>query len=248
METPAEQMPTGWTNKPALLRMFFHYHSAEAQLAWCHGIDNPELLLMRTPESGDMAYIITSGGRFYWGHLMVDPMAEITKPKTWPEILRALATQGEKGLRMKELRQVREVEEEPQEEEMPTGWTNSPSLLEGFFHYHSAEAYLARCHGLDDGKILLMTTPESGDMGYIFTSGGRFYWSDLMIDHIAEVTKPKTWPAILCALATRGEKGLRMKMLRPVREYEEGPWEEEMVDEGPDLFIPPPDAPSTSEK
>lgn len=62
---------------------------------------------MTTPDSGDMAYIITSGGRFYWGHLMIDRMAEISKPETLPEILRALATGGEKALRMKMIRPVR---------------------------------------------------------------------------------------------------------------------------------------------
>ncbi|RHZ55797.1 uncharacterized protein CDV56_100120 [Aspergillus thermomutatus] len=133
-------------------------------------------------------------------------------------------------------------------EGMPPGWTNDPALLEGFFDYDSGEAYLARCHGLNDPKLLLMTTPDTGDMGYIITSGGRFYWGDLMIDHIAEITKPKTWPAILRALATQGEKGLRMKFLRPVKEVEEEPQEEEIMVEGQGLSVPSrSDVPSTSE-
>lgn len=96
-----------------------------------------------------------------------------------------------------------------------------------------------------------MTTPETGEMGYIITSGGRFYWGDLMTDYIFEITRPKTWPEILRTIATRGEKGLRMKRLRPVRDVEVFE-EEEMSDEGPALFVPPPDvpqdAPSTPEK
>lgn len=75
-------------------------------------------------------------------------------------------------------------------------------------------------------------------MGYIITSGGRFYWGDLMVDHIAEITKPRTWPEILRALATKGERGLRMKVLRPVVVDEE-PWEEEeMRFEGQDCPTP----------
>jgi hypothetical protein len=52
-----------------------------------------------------------------------------------------------------------------------------------------------------------MTTPDTGDMGYIITSGGRFYWGDLMIDHIAEITKPRTWPEILRVLTAKGGQG-----------------------------------------
>ncbi|KAF7160198.1 hypothetical protein CNMCM5623_005713 [Aspergillus felis] len=137
METPAEDIPKGWTNDPALFEGFFFYESAEAHLARCHGINDPKPLLRTTPDTGDMAYIITSGGRFYWGHLMVDCMAEITKPKTWPEILRALATKGEKGLKMKILRPVL-VDEDPRGEKtivegqgpsVPSG-SDVPSTLE----------------------------------------------------------------------------------------------------------------------
>jgi hypothetical protein len=89
-----------------------------------------------------------------------------------------------------------------------------------------------------------MTTPDTGDMGYIITSGGRFYWGDLIIDHIAEITKPRTWPEILRTLATQGERGLRMKALRPVVMDEE-----EMVVEGQGPSFPSSsDVPSTSEK
>ncbi|KAF4221535.1 hypothetical protein CNMCM5878_008783 [Aspergillus fumigatiaffinis] len=129
-------------------------------------------------------------------------------------------------------------------EAIPEGWTNDPRFFEGFFFYDSAEAHLARCHGMNDPKLLLMTTPDTGDMGYIITSGGRFYWGDLMIDHIAEITKPRTWPEILRTLATQGERGLRMKALRPVVVDEE-----EMVVEGQGPSVPSgSDVPSTSEK
>ncbi|EAW16686.1 uncharacterized protein NFIA_060420 [Aspergillus fischeri NRRL 181] len=77
-----------------------------------------------------------------------------------------------------------------------------------------------------------MTSPDTGDMAYIITSGGRFFRGDLMIDHIFEITKSRTWPEILRALATKGERELRMKVLRPVVVDEE-PWEEEeMMVEG----------------
>ncbi|GAQ02733.1 hypothetical protein ALT_0054 [Aspergillus lentulus] len=133
--------------------------------------------------------------------------------------------------------------------DIPKGWTNNPRLFEGFFDYDSAEAHLARRHGINDPKPLLMTSPDTGDMGYIITSGGRFYWGDLMVDHIAEITKPRTWPEILRALATKGERGLRMKVLRPVVVDEE-PWEEEEMiveGQGPSV-VSSSDVPSTSEK
>ncbi|GIK06029.1 hypothetical protein Aspvir_010147 [Aspergillus viridinutans] len=133
-------------------------------------------------------------------------------------------------------------------EDIPKGWTNDPALFEGFFVYDSAEAQRARRHGIKDPKPLLMTTPDTGDMGYIITSEGRFYWGDLMIDHIAEITRPRTWPEILRVLATKGDKGLRKKLVRPVVVDEE-PWEEEMVAEGQAPSVPSStDVPSTSEK
>ncbi|GFF55833.1 hypothetical protein IFM51744_08737 [Aspergillus udagawae] len=92
-----------------------------------------------------------------------------------------------------------------------------------------------------------MATPDTGDMGYIITSGGRFYWGDLMIGHIAEITKPRTWPEILRVLTTKGAKGLRKKFVQRVVVDEE-PWEEEMS-EGQGPSVPSStDVPATSEK
>ncbi|GFF25862.1 hypothetical protein IFM61606_09566 [Aspergillus udagawae] len=120
-------------------------------------------------------------------------------------------------------------------------------VLRRVFDYHSAEAHLARHHGINDPKPLLMTTPDTGDMGYIITSGGRFYWGDLMIDHIAEITKPRTWPEILRVLTTKGAKCLRKKFVQRVVVDEE-PWEEEMS-EGQGPSVPSStDVPATSEK
>lgn len=137
-----------------------------------------------------------------------------------------------------------------QAKNMPEGWTNDPSELEGFFSPGSGEADLAQCHGLRDIKLLVMGTRDSGDMQYIIKSGRRYYWGNLMIDYIFEITNPKTFPAILRALATKGDSGLKYRKLQQVETVEMEPREQRVVEEeGPRLFVPyNPNAPSVSDK
>ncbi|KAE8311563.1 hypothetical protein BDV41DRAFT_578456 [Aspergillus transmontanensis] len=136
--------------------------------------------------------------------------------------------------------------------DIPEGWTNDPKQLERFFYPGSGEAHLAQCHGLRDIKLLLMGTPESGEMQYIIKSGGRHYWGDLMIDYIFETMRPKTFPAILRVLATKGDSGLKYRKLKQVEAFEMESREQRVVEEEEeeeDLFVPyNPDAPSESDK
>ncbi|KAB8223475.1 hypothetical protein BDV33DRAFT_200452 [Aspergillus novoparasiticus] len=136
-------------------------------------------------------------------------------------------------------------------EEMSEEWTNDPKQLERFFYPGSGEAHLAQCHGLRGIEILLMGTPESGETQYMSKSGGRYYWGDLMIDYSFEITKPKTFPAILRALATDGDTGLKYRKLKQVEAFEMEPREQMMVEEEEEegLFVPyNPDASSESNK
>ncbi|RAH71455.1 uncharacterized protein BO66DRAFT_390996 [Aspergillus aculeatinus CBS 121060] len=60
-----------------------------------------------------MDYIITSGGRYYWGHFMLeDHLSEITRPTTFAGNLNALATKGFRGLRLKTLKMFK-IDEKP---------------------------------------------------------------------------------------------------------------------------------------
>ncbi|PYI18165.1 hypothetical protein BO99DRAFT_433783 [Aspergillus violaceofuscus CBS 115571] len=132
---------------------------------------------------------------------------------------------------------------ETQPEPMPEGWTNDPHLLDIYFSPETREAHMARCCGLEDAELVLMGTPESGEMHFIITAGGKFYWGHFMIDYLGEITRPKTFPEILHVLGVKGLKGLRMKYLEPVWTYEEEE-EEEEEEGGPRLFVPvDPDAP-----
>ncbi|KAE8340198.1 hypothetical protein BDV24DRAFT_164647 [Aspergillus arachidicola] len=133
-------------------------------------------------------------------------------------------------------------------EDIPEGWTNDPKQLERFFYPGSGEAHLAQCHGLRDIKLLLMGTPESGEMQYIIKSGGRYYSGDLMIDYIFEITKPKTFPAILRVLVTKGDTGLKYRKPKQVEAFVMEPREQGVVkeEEDPRLFVPY--APSESDK
>lgn len=60
-----------------------------------------------------MDYIITSGGRYYWGDFMLeDHLSEITRPTTFAGILNALATKGFSGMRLKALKMLK-IDEKP---------------------------------------------------------------------------------------------------------------------------------------
>ncbi|PYH92830.1 hypothetical protein BO71DRAFT_410683 [Aspergillus ellipticus CBS 707.79] len=126
-------------------------------------------------------------------------------------------------------------------EDTPSGWTNDPNRLSRAFQPDSGEIYLARCHGLEDIGVLFLNTSDSGEMGYIITSGNHYYIGDLMSDHIFEITKPCTLPEIARVIAAEGESELRC---RKVKFVEWIPWEPQEVVEGPSLFVPPPNPPS----
>lgn len=99
---------------------------------------------------------------------------------------------------------------------MPDGWTNDPKELEGYFSPNSQEVEFARDHGLGDVSLLLVNTRDTGNLGFIITSGGRYYWGDFMIDYLFEITQPKTFSAILCRLAQGGITALGMKRMKQI--------------------------------
>lgn len=80
----------------------------------------------------------------------------------------------------------------------------------------------AREHGLKEVTLLLMNTPDSGQLGFIIESEGRYYFGDLMIDYLHEIRKPKTFPEILRCLDEGGVGALRTRVLKkvPVEEGE----------------------------
>lgn len=78
----------------------------------------------------------------------------------------------------------------------------------------------ARQHGLNEVTLLLFNTPDTGDFGFIIESGGRYYFGDLMIDYLHEITKPKTFLGILRCLDEGGVKALRTSVLKKVPQKE----------------------------
>ncbi|KAE8315422.1 hypothetical protein BDV41DRAFT_574796 [Aspergillus transmontanensis] len=101
---------------------------------------------------------------------------------------------------------------------VPEGWTCDPDDLEGFFVPGTAEWEMAQDYGLIDVTLVLMETPESGEMGFIIFSGGRYYWGDLMADSMFQITRPTTLPGIMRALDEKGFRGLRQKEIKPAME------------------------------
>ncbi|KAB8204223.1 hypothetical protein BDV34DRAFT_226608 [Aspergillus parasiticus] len=108
----ATRVPEGWTCDPDDLRRFFRPGTARWEMARYYGLTDPTLVLMETPDSGEMGYIIFSKGRYYGGDLMSDSMFEITRPKTLPGIIRAIGENDFQGLRKKELKPMELMMEE----------------------------------------------------------------------------------------------------------------------------------------
>ncbi|GMF76740.1 unnamed protein product [Aspergillus oryzae] len=100
----AARIPEGWTCDPGYLQRFFRPGTGRRDMAQYYGLTDPTLVLMETPDTGSMGYIIFSGGRYYGGDLMSDYMFEITRPTTFPEILRAIDEQDFRGLRKKKIK------------------------------------------------------------------------------------------------------------------------------------------------
>ncbi|PYH86048.1 hypothetical protein BO82DRAFT_397798 [Aspergillus uvarum CBS 121591] len=123
--------------------------------------------------------------------------------------------------------------------DIPHGWTNDPSLLDYYGSPRTSDAHMARCCGLQDARMVLMGTPESGDMQYLITSGGKYYWGHFELDHLEEITKPKTLLAIVNVLkSSKGFKGLRRKTLKPVWVPEPEEDTRPATSGGPSLFTP----------
>ncbi|KOC09307.1 hypothetical protein AFLA70_39g004250 [Aspergillus flavus AF70] len=103
MDNPADRIE-GWTSDPYDLEGFFVPGTAEWEMAQDYGLTDITPVLMETPESGEMGFIIFAGGRYYCGDLMADSLFEITRPTTLPEIMRALDEKGFRGLRQKKIK------------------------------------------------------------------------------------------------------------------------------------------------
>ncbi|RAH71453.1 uncharacterized protein BO66DRAFT_428036 [Aspergillus aculeatinus CBS 121060] len=129
-------------------------------------------------------------------------------------------------------------------EDIPEDWTNDPKLLEFYDDPKCQDADLARCCRIQDPRMVLMGTPESGEMQYIIASKGKYYWGHFELLHLEEITRPKTLSEIVHALRDKGFRGLRMKTLKPVWTPEDEEDARSATSEGPNLFVPvDPDAP-----
>ncbi|KAB8226517.1 hypothetical protein BDV33DRAFT_197514 [Aspergillus novoparasiticus] len=104
MESHATRVPEGWTCDPDDLQRHFIPGTTGWEIARYYGLTDFNLVLMQTPDSGEMGYILRSKGRYYGGDLMSDSMFKITRPKTLPRIMRAIGEEDFQGLRKKELK------------------------------------------------------------------------------------------------------------------------------------------------
>ncbi|PYH71020.1 uncharacterized protein BO88DRAFT_320491, partial [Aspergillus vadensis CBS 113365] len=121
--------------------------------------------------------------------------------------------------------------------EVVPGWTDDPRALSKFFYPGSSEWYLARPYRIWDATVVLFGTNQSGEMQYIITANGYYYWGHLMLDEIFEMTRPTTWPGILRIMAEKGVEKVGIKKLKAV-EISEDDVLVQHVPEGEDVFVP----------
>ncbi|PYI23730.1 hypothetical protein BO99DRAFT_398778 [Aspergillus violaceofuscus CBS 115571] len=103
-EALPEVMPEGWSSDPKLLKQFINPHNGEWDLAQACGLDNPQIIMRMTPETGEMIYLFKSGDCYYMGDLLADYLRQITRPLTLPEIVRTMVASGERGLKLKRVK------------------------------------------------------------------------------------------------------------------------------------------------
>ncbi|KAH8432230.1 uncharacterized protein LDX57_009868 [Aspergillus melleus] len=112
MTIPADQVPDGWTGDPDELEFYLFPHSVVDDIAKAHGLTEPNLVIHRKPESGEMCLILESGNNYYWGDYICDDIFLITKPKTLKGILHTLATKGDGAFKTRKVEPVELDEEE----------------------------------------------------------------------------------------------------------------------------------------
>ncbi|RDH30322.1 hypothetical protein BDQ94DRAFT_173017 [Aspergillus welwitschiae] len=131
--------------------------------------------------------------------------------------------------------------------EVVPGWTDDPRALSHFFYPGSPEWYLARQYGIRDATVVLVGTNQSGEMQYIITANGHYYWGHLMMDEIFEISRPTTWPNIRRVMAEKGVGKVGMKKLNAIEIPEDEDTLVPDVPEGENLYVPyGQDAPSKS--
>ncbi|GKZ27443.1 hypothetical protein AbraIFM66951_005453 [Aspergillus brasiliensis] len=122
--------------------------------------------------------------------------------------------------------------------EVVPGLTDDPRAFEGLFLPGTGEWYQARYYGIADPTLVLVGTNNSGEMGYIITANGRYYWGDFLIEYIFEITAPKTWSDIVGVMAEKGVEGLKMKQLKPNELPGDGNLPVARLFEGDGVFVP----------
>ncbi|OJJ70080.1 hypothetical protein ASPBRDRAFT_678685 [Aspergillus brasiliensis CBS 101740] len=122
--------------------------------------------------------------------------------------------------------------------EVAPGWTDDPRAFEGFFLPGTGEWYQARYYGIADPTLVLIGTNNSGEMGYIITANGRYYWGDFLIEYIFEITAPTTLSDIVGVMADMGIEGLKMKQLEPNELPDDGNLPVARLFEGDGVFVP----------
>ncbi|RAH81352.1 hypothetical protein BO86DRAFT_389576 [Aspergillus japonicus CBS 114.51] len=123
-----EDIPEDLSNDPILLELYGSPNSLAAHMARRCGLQDARMVFMGTPETGKMQYIVTSRGKYYWGHFELLHLEEINRPKTLSGIVNALRDTGLRGLRLRTLKPVRVDEEDDSEDACPAN-SEGPSLF-----------------------------------------------------------------------------------------------------------------------
>jgi hypothetical protein len=75
---------------------------------------------------------------------------------------------------------------------------------------------MARKFSLDTPQPIMCTTAESGEGSYLFQSGDKLYFWEMIEGSVWEVLKPCTLDEILSTMIKKGERALKVKERRGI--------------------------------
>ncbi|GAB1196615.1 hypothetical protein APSETT444_005888 [Aspergillus pseudonomiae] len=114
-----ESIPNGWTIDPAEIQFELIWKDPESEgqdMARRFGLSQPQVIMTAERDTGIPQCIFQSGGRFYIWNMLDDTVWQITKPTRLLDILRAMTTEEQRAVKLKEIEPL-EVDEDEEHNE-----------------------------------------------------------------------------------------------------------------------------------
>jgi hypothetical protein len=101
--------PEGWTTDPDMIG-YDYYWAPQDSYGQCmakeFGLNDPQPIMVTTPDTGAPLVFFRSGEKFYFWNEVENNVWEVTKPGTLGEIIWVMINKGEKAVKSRKLKRV----------------------------------------------------------------------------------------------------------------------------------------------